>query len=172
MDIQELTENKLGLIGLIVAVLGLILVFVWPYLGVIALVGLIVASRGMKDEPKTLAIAGMGAGGLGLALMLVFNVVGPGGGSGSGSSATKMTEVDHVEARLEEIKVAVETYVLENGSLPEELTQLGSHPAMYIDTWGNPFVLKQTGGKAFELLSNGPDGEAGTDDDVVVASGS
>ena len=83
-----------------------------------------------------------------------------------------MTEADQVAARLEEIKVAVETYVREHGKLPNELTALGSHPAMYNDPWGNPFVLKQTGAKAFELLSNGPDGEAGTGDDVFVESGS
>ena len=168
MDIQELKENKLGLIGLIVAVLGLALVFVSPYLGVIALAGLIVSSRGMKDEPKTLAIGGMGAGGLGVALILVLSFVGGGSGSGSGSQAPKMTEADHVEAKLEVIMVSLETFALEKGTLPDELTELGSPPAMYIDPWGNPFVLKQTGERTFQLSSNGPDGEAGTDDDVVV----
>lgn len=168
MDIQELKENKLGLIGLIVAVLGLALVFVSPYFGVVALAGLAVSSRGMKAEPKTLAIGGMGAGGLGVALMLVFTFVGPGGGSGSGSPVLKLDEVGRVAANLEELKVSVQTHVLENRKLPAELTELGSHPAMYIDPWGNPFVLRQTGEKVFRLSSNGPDGEAGTDDDVVV----
>ncbi|ERP31237.1 type II secretion system protein GspG [Chitinivibrio alkaliphilus] len=38
-----------------------------------------------------------------------------------------------------------------------------------VDSWGNPFIYT-TGknGKSFELRSNGPDGIAGTDDDLVI----
>ncbi len=168
MDFEELKENKLGMIGLGVAVLGLILVFVSPYLGVIALAGLIVSSRGMNDEPKVLAMSGMGAGGLGVVLTLVLSFVGPGGGSSSEPTTPRLDKTGLVKARLEELKVAVETFAMESGALPKELTELGSHPAMYVDTWDNPFVLKPTGARAFQLISTGPDGEAGTGDDVVV----
>jgi Type II secretion system (T2SS), protein G len=176
VDLRDLVEkareqSRLGLIGLVVAVIGLILVFVWPYFGAVALVGLVVASRGMRDEPNTLAIGGMGVGGLGVVLMLVFNFVGSGGDASSGSRTPEMDQADLVVAKLEELKVSVGTYAFENGSLPANLTDLGQHPAMYNDPWGQPFTLKQTGKKLFQLSSIGPDGQAGTEDDVVVEGG-
>lgn len=36
----------------------------------------------------------------------------------------------------------------------------------YVDAWGNPIILEAGDTKEFSLLSKGPDGEAGTADDI------
>lgn len=170
MDFQELTENKPGLIGLIVAVVGLLLVFVTPYLGVVALVGLVIAARGMKEEPKTLALGGMGAGGLGILLMLVFNFSGPSNskGSSSGSNSPKFTDEERTRTKLVDLTDTVSNVAAQQGKIPTDFTALGGPPQRYNDPWGNPIVIKQTAERAYQISSYGPDGEEGTSDDIVV----
>ncbi|HPK37770.1 MAG TPA: type II secretion system protein GspG, partial [Kiritimatiellia bacterium] len=62
-----------------------------------------------------------------------------------------------------------------NGKLPDSLDELtvGTDDAPGLlkegalnDSWGTPFTYTKTG-KKFKIVSAGPDGEVGTDDDLT-----
>jgi hypothetical protein len=57
-----------------------------------------------------------------------------------------------------------------SGPCPNELSELHKYmkaPAR-TDTWGNPLVMKCTGSSDdFEVISGGPDGRVGTEDDIL-----
>jgi len=84
------------------------------------------------------------------------------------------------------LETALEAYEIDNGSYPSEdegLDMLVDEPedmdtwhGPYMkkrvtkDPWGNPYVYVQPGEnntKGFDLSSNGPDKEEGTEDDIV-----
>ena len=78
------------------------------------------------------------------------------------------------------LKTAMETYRMEVGSYPSQLNDLHEQPSdlsdpdkwlqlrkepIEDDPWGNAFTYTNSGAD-FEIRSNGPDGQAGTDDDI------
>jgi general secretion pathway protein G len=80
------------------------------------------------------------------------------------------------------IKSALGQYEVDNGFYPKSLQDLITQPAnaknwhgpyldkLPTDPWGNPYVYYCPGKhnvNAYDLLSVGPDGKEGTDDDVV-----
>ena len=68
----------------------------------------------------------------------------------------------------------VEQYMLKgsHSKLPdtlEDLTQ-GRNPItkkIPQDPWGTDYIYRKTGDRQFEIFSAGPDGEAGTEDDIT-----
>ena len=79
------------------------------------------------------------------------------------------------------IKTALGTYEVDNGFYPSSLEALIQQPQnarnwhgpylekMPIDPWGNPYVYYYPGkhsASGYDLLSVGPDGKEGTDDDL------
>jgi general secretion pathway protein G len=80
------------------------------------------------------------------------------------------------------IKSALGQFEVDNGFFPKTLQDLLTQPSnaknwhgpyldkLPIDPWGNPYVYYYPGKhspNSFDLLSVGPDGKEGTDDDVV-----
>jgi general secretion pathway protein G len=82
------------------------------------------------------------------------------------------------------IKSALGQYEVDNGFYPKSLNDLLVQPAnaknwhgpyfdppkLPVDPWGNPYVYHYPGKhntSSYDLLSVGPDGKEGTDDDVV-----
>ena len=74
------------------------------------------------------------------------------------------------------IKTAVETYEIRMGRYPNSIDDLtsgtDSMPALLEkgainDSWGNPFDFKKTGKYDFKIVSAGPDGQMGTEDDIT-----
>jgi general secretion pathway protein G len=80
------------------------------------------------------------------------------------------------------IKSALDAYEVDNGYYPKSLQDLIQQPSnaknwhgpyldkLPTDPWGNPYVYYYPGkhnGSSYDLLSVGPDGKEGTDDDVV-----
>lgn len=81
------------------------------------------------------------------------------------------------------IKTALDHYEIDNGTYPRSLNDLLVQPAdakhwagpyldpaqLPIDPWGNPYVYYFPGKhnpNGYDLLSVGPDGKEGTDDDI------
>lgn len=63
--------------------------------------------------------------------------------------------------RISELRTLIEIYRLNNDALPESLDAISASP----DPWGRPYIYKKTA-SSFTLLSAGPDGAAGTADDI------
>ena len=79
------------------------------------------------------------------------------------------------------ITTALNLYEVDNGFFPKSLQDLVQQPAdarnwhgpylkkLPVDPWGNPYIYYYPGKhnqSSFDLLSVGPDGKEGTDDDV------
>lgn len=84
-------------------------------------------------------------------------------------------------ADISSIKTALDAYEVDNGGYPRSLQDLVQQPNnarnwhgpylenLPVDPWGNPYVYAFPGRhnpNGFDLSSIGPDGKAGTDDDV------
>ena len=70
---------------------------------------------------------------------------------------------------------AIDLYALDhNDKLPQSLSELASGKRTYVrevnkDPWGNDYIYKPQGSK-YDIFSAGPDGQAGTGDDVTASS--
>jgi general secretion pathway protein G len=81
------------------------------------------------------------------------------------------------------IKTALDSYEVDNGFYPKSLQDLIQQPSnarnwkgpyfdppqLPVDPWGNPYVYYYPGkhnSSSYDLLSVGPDGKEGTDDDI------
>ena len=82
------------------------------------------------------------------------------------------------------IKTALDSFEVDNGHYPKSLQELIQQPSnaknwhgpyfdpptLPVDPWGNPYVYYYPGKHnptGYDLLSVGPDGKEGTDDDIV-----
>ncbi|MFW5968794.1 MAG: type II secretion system protein GspG [Persicimonas sp.] len=82
--------------------------------------------------------------------------------------------VEDARVELGNLENAIDTYYLESDPqrLPESLDDLTEEPLELIDEvpedpWGNEYIYEpEEEGKDFELFSAGPDGKAGTVDDI------
>ena len=77
------------------------------------------------------------------------------------------------QTSLKAYATAIQTYQLENGRYPARLTDVpevasGRLPAD--DPWGAPLVFRSSGA-SYEVRSPGPDGQDGTEDDLVMRDG-
>jgi len=81
---------------------------------------------------------------------------------------------------LQKLVIGIDNYKKKNGSLPNarDIVQLTDvlHPSYMTDlvrndAWGRP-IEYESSGSTFRLISSGPDGRRGTDDDVVVDASS
>lgn len=98
-----------------------------------------------------------------LATLLVVNVVG----------AFDDAKVDAADIKLASIQSAIQRHQIKNG-YPNDLKDLlnpkrGSKAIKnekdLLDPWGNEIIYKKGKGNQYTLISKGPDGTMGTDDD-------
>jgi hypothetical protein len=138
--------------------------------GLLCPIGAILSFFGCFKEPKGLAIAGLVigiVGSLGLIIVLFFFGVALmaffGLALGLGVYAEVGTDAMAIQA-------AVSQYVTQNGTMPTSLQQVpGLTQDQLTDPWGNAYTfVPGAGGKGCTVISNGPDGAAGTNDDVEI----
>jgi general secretion pathway protein G len=72
------------------------------------------------------------------------------------------------ESKVRELAKAVDLYVLENNRLPDSLAELKSKENggpffedTLVDPWGSEYILKELGGREFDVVSLGDDSEPG-----------
>ena len=79
-------------------------------------------------------------------------------------------------ALIGNVDIAVKTYNMKYGKYPESLELLtqeqadGSDPLLEgdpVDPWGNELVYQKNGKKRPKIISYGPDGQEGGDDDIT-----
>lgn len=119
-----------------------------------------------------------------LELLLVLSILVVIGGFVVGNlvGVSKEANEDATRAQIGLLKPVIQRYQLKMNSLPENLEALRDGPSdaakkekwsgAYIDNipndaWNNPFEYSITGDK-YEIRSSGNDGQANTDDDIVV----
>ena len=83
-------------------------------------------------------------------------------------------KIETARTSIKTIEGAVEMYVLKVGRFPQTLDDLTSEDVKggpYLksiekDPWGNDFQLRGDNKRDFEILSYGPDGSEGSEDDI------
>jgi hypothetical protein len=172
--VQQQT-NGLGLAGFICSLIGLVLGVATGVGGLLSIVGLIMSLIALGREPRGFAIAGVILGLLGscLGLILIFFLgVGLLALIGVGVAAIALSNAEQTEITSDMLTMAVEItqYEEQQGALPATLDQIDVAQARRIDPWGNAyeyhFIDEPPG---FELISRGEDGQAGTEDDIVLS---
>ena len=90
----------------------------------------------------------------------------------------KNAAISTAELKLREVGKAIQFYNLQNHRYPETLEELvtpleeGQDSVLsrgaLVDPWKNPiqYTLNEGGDPPFDLISPGPDGQEGTDDDI------
>jgi len=94
---------------------------------------------------------------------------------------SEQARVAAAHADISSIKTALDAYEVDNGFYPKSLQDLIQQPSnaknwhgpyldnLPVDPWNNPYVYTYPGRhnpSGFDLYSVGPDGKAGTDDDI------
>lgn len=162
-------SNALGLAGFICSLVGLCSG------GVLSPVGLILSLVALKDEPRGFAIAGVVIGALGscgVLIAIVVAIVAPLALLGfAGAAGLAGILGPNIEARWEMARLNTEVieYRDRTGALPLEMNDLRiDETELLTDPWGNPYAYTLSAdGQTYELRSLGPDGVAGTGDDIV-----
>jgi hypothetical protein len=113
-----------------------------------------------------------------LYLMFGMNTGGSGGSTGKGSGSTYMGQVGETrrqgkaaaaEISTQQLSILIAQYRNENNRLPKSPADMGDDRGAFRDPWGNEmtFAFEEQRGKTMVTYrSKGPDGEAGTEDDV------
>ncbi len=82
-----------------------------------------------------------------------------------GIKGLRQTRIATVRADLRSLAQDIESKYLTEGEYPDSLQEVkGRVPE---DPWGHPIIYRKLDG-GFELISAGPDGIEGTEDDIVV----
>ena len=97
---------------------------------------------------------------------------------------SQQAKVTAAQSQINSIELALDAFEVDNGYYPKSggLNDLLEQPAgatgwkgpylkkgVPLDPWGNPYTYDYPGkhnASGYDLLSNGPDGRAGTDDDI------
>ena len=110
-------------------------------------------------------------------LVMIVGIV----GVNIGGSQTE-ANINVTKTQIGQIKTGIEMYRVRMNSLPDTLDMLRDGPsdselkARWVepimseipkDAWGNSFVYEKSGG-SYSIRSAGSDGQANTDDDIVV----
>ena len=80
--------------------------------------------------------------------------------------------------RLEQLRLALDRYAVDHGDYPRgsSLGAIGGDLSLYLpllepkDAWGNTMSF-QSDGSTYTIVSSGPDGRGGTQDDIVMRDG-
>jgi len=113
-------------------------------------------------------------------LILVMVIIGILAGAVSLNISGRVTDanVARVQSDLRVYQTAIDLFQLDNNDqLPKSINDLVGGKRNYVkeikpDPWGNPYQFQAPGKnkRPYELFSAGPDGQAGTEDDISVWS--
>lgn len=164
-DGERAESNPLGLAGFIVSLVGLCSG------GALSPIGLILSAVAVFRRPRGFAIAGLVLGALGVAWVVLLAAI-------VGVAMLAAVLLGMVEGRgaLEtavdgwKIRDAIVEYHEDHGDWPADIGQVsGVEPGRLEDRWGRPYHIEIDDERhELRLVSDGPDGEAGTDDDINV----
>lgn len=89
------------------------------------------------------------------------------------ASSLERVQRDMAEIQARDLARSVRLFVLKNDRIPDTLEELVSSDVVKVlpeDPWGNPFrfVPVDVDAKRFQLVSAGPDGDLGTEDDISI----
>ncbi len=159
-------SNSLGMAGFIISLFG------WLSCGILCPIGLILSLLGLRKEPRGFALAGVILGGLGciwgvIAFFLggLALVVGCGGALCGGVAPHIVTNV-----RMNMLANDVEKFQEKNGRMPDSVAEAVSarkrDRGEGKDAWGRAFRIEVGDNGHFSIVSDGPDGQPGTPDDI------
>jgi len=164
-------HNGLGVAGFLIAFVGLFI----PT-GIVSLLGLILSVAALGRPPRLFAVLGVLLGLLGvliwgaaiLALLFGIAVVGVVlAVLAVMAMIVTETELTTVTADMLNIQAAiVEARAHHGGSEPLAISKLGLPAAAMLDPWGRPYRLEACSSGFVDVVSDGPDGESGTSDDL------
>ncbi len=148
-------SNVLGIVGFVLAFC-------------VSPIGLLVSLFALTRPPRGFAIAGVVVGLLGT---IVWGVLGAGIGYVLTQPIVKIQ--NEVVTDYMAVDQEVEAFRSANDRLPASLDEVTALNAeQRTDPWGNPYVLEPAAsGDAWSLRVTGPDGQAGTGDDLVLDGG-
>ena len=162
-------SNGLGVAGFVLSLVGLI------SCGILSPIGLVLSFVALFKRPRGLAIAGVIIGLVGsicglLSLILgFFSMVLGAVGIGAGVAAA--APYIETEVRMAHVAEVVASHKNADGTVPSDLSALTELQAEdRTDHWGHMFRVVVTGPGKFEVISDGPDGIAGTGDDITASS--
>jgi hypothetical protein len=165
-------SNGLGIAGFICSLLGI-------FTGtILSPVGLILSLIALGRRPRGFAIAGVIIGLLGscagLIAVLFFGAIilaalGIGAVALMSLGSTQRLEVF---SDMFQSVAAVRKYQTEYNQLPADLSELNLNDELLIDPWGNryDYHFNDESKLGFDLVSRGPDGNPGTEDDIELSS--
>jgi hypothetical protein len=78
--------------------------------------------------------------------------------------------IEHSVLELNLAAAAIEQFLQQQGRLPRSLSELEGRS--FVDAWGRELVFRPENAEVFILFSKGPDGIAGTMDDVLLPESS
>jgi hypothetical protein len=162
--------NSLAIAGFVCSLVGL------ASAGLLSPIGLILSIVALGREPKGFAIAGVVIGALGTcgALVgLIFLGLGAAilAALGIAVVATAVSEPQRTELTVDGLRITlkIEEHRGRTGGLPATLEELGLPGDLLLDPWGNRYRYELTGGgTGYRVMTDGPDGEARTGDDLDV----
>lgn len=160
--------NGLAIAGFICAIIGLFTG------GVVSILGLVLSLIALKDEPRGFAWAGIIVSLLGFCLgAIVIFAFGTLLLAALGIATVAMANfADPIKiettADMAMIVAKAEETKRDSGYPPASLTALGLDSEVLTDPWGNPYryILTDATERGFEIISDGPDGQPETADDV------
>ena len=161
-------SNVLGIIGFVCALVGLV-----SGGHILSPLGLILSLIALGDRPRAFAVWGAILGLLGTCgwfLLLLVLVVAAAGLAAAGVGVFFLSQTDRIEVTSDMGKIAMlaEDYKKANrGIVPADLSVLPLQLPNTIDPWGHTYryeLIEEDPG--FDIVSDGPDGASGTDDDV------
>lgn len=164
-------RNGLGAFGFAIALIGLFI----PT-GLVSILGLMLCLAALGRAPRGLAVCGVMLGFLGSIFWIVTTIVlvlaGLLAGIASlvvmaGAFALTQPEVVEVSADMVNVAIAVAEYEQEHDAMPESIGVLELSRSASTDPWGGAYTLVLIDGEpGFDVISNGADGLADTEDDI------
>jgi hypothetical protein len=167
-------SNGLGVAGFFIALIGLFI----PT-GIIALLGLLISLAALGRPPRGFAAMGVVIGLIGSVVWLAITGLVVVGGLAAGVVAIlavaamfimTQPEILEVTSDMFNVTIAAVEYEEQNGNLPEDLAALSLGVTTLTDPWGNPYRYRLANhDPGFDVMSNGADGLADTDDDLALS---
>ncbi len=148
-------SNGLGLAGFILSIVGFVTC------GLLSPIAFLLSLFGLRKEPRGFAVAGAILGGIG-SCFFVFSglaIVGTFMGFGPGVPFLQTGKTGF------EASQKIFSHKAKNGALPND-EEGNAIVGQFIDGWEKPFRYKKVDDDSFSIISDGPDKQPGTADDV------
>lgn len=162
-------SNGLGVAGFVLSLVGLI------SCGILSPIGLVLSFVALFKRPRGLAIAGVIIGLIGSVCGLLSLILGffsmVLGAVGIGAGVAAAAPYIETEVRMAHVAEVVAAHKSADGTVPSDLstlTELSTEDRA--DHWGHAFRVIVSGPGKFEVVSDGPDGVAGTGDDLTTTT--